>query len=91
VGGYALALSRRIRLEKQQKNSTTPVKDAFKEEREQRGEQSPPSAADQQGATEQQVQPLTPPIAKSDQQPNDPKRGKQPDPGIDPADELTPG
>jgi len=78
-------------LEKPQKNSTKPVKDSFKQEGEQRGEQNPPLAADQLGATEQQVQPLTPPIAKSDQQPNDPQRGKQPDPDIDPADELTPG
>ena len=78
-------------MEKQQKNSTKPAKDTFKPEREQRGEQKLPPAADQLGATEQQVQPLTPPTAKSDQQPNDPQRGKQPDPGIDPADELTPG
>ena len=78
-------------MEKPQKNSTKPVKDTFKQEREQRGEQNPPPAADQLGATEQQVQPLTPPIAKSDQQPNDPQRGKQPDLDIDPADELTPG
>ena len=78
-------------MEKQPKTPTKPVKDTFKVEREQRGEQNPPSNADQLGATEQQVQPLTPPSAKSDQQPDDPKRGKQPDPGIDPADELTPG
>jgi hypothetical protein len=68
-----------------------PAKDTFKAEREQRGEQSPPSTTEQRGATEQQVQPLTPPMAKSDQQPNDPQRGKQPNRGIDPADELTPG
>jgi hypothetical protein len=30
-------------------------------------------------------------MATSDQQPNDPKRGQQPDKDIDPADELTPG
>jgi len=30
-------------------------------------------------------------MAESDQQPNDPRRGKQPDKEIDPADELTPG
>ncbi len=78
-------------MEKQAKNSTKPVKDTFKAEREQRGEQNPPSAADQRGATEQQVQPLTPPMAKSDQQPNEPQRGKQADKELDPADELTPG
>lgn len=43
------------------------------------------------GATEKQVQPLTPPMARSDKQPDDPERGKQSDKGIDPADELTPG
>jgi hypothetical protein len=79
------------RLEKQQKTPAKPAKDTFKSEREQRGEHNPPPAGDQLGATEQQIQPLTPPNAKSDQQPNDPKRGEQPDPGIDPADELTPG
>ena len=78
-------------MEKQPKTPAKPAKDTFKAEREQRGEQHPPSLADERGATEQQVQPLTPPSAKSDQQPNDPQRGKQPDPGIDPADELTPG
>ena len=78
-------------MEKQQKNTTKSAKDTFKHEREQRGEQNPSPAADQLGATERQVQPLTPPMSKSDQQPNDPQRGKQPDPGIDPADELTPG
>ncbi len=78
-------------MEKQQKTPAKPTKDTFKAEREQRGEQNPPLAGDQLGATDQQVQPLTPPMAKSDQQPNDPKRGKQPDPGIDTADELTPG
>jgi hypothetical protein len=78
-------------LEKQPKTPNKPAKDTFKAEREQRGEHSPPTAADQQGATDQQVQPLTPPMAKSDQQPNDLRRGKQPDKEIDPADELTPG
>ena len=78
-------------MEKQQKTPPKPAKDTFKSEREQRGEQNLPAAADQRGATDQQIQPLTPPMAKSDQQPNDPQRGKQPDPGIDPADELTPG
>jgi len=78
-------------VEKQQKDPARPAKDSFKPEREQRGEQDPSPAADQLGATERQVQPLTPPPAKSDQQPNDPQRVKQPDPGIDPADELTPG
>ena len=78
-------------MEKQQKTPPKPAKDTFKAEREQRGEQNPLPAGDQLGATDQQVQPLTPPSAKSDQQPNDPQRGKQPDPGIDPADELTPG
>jgi hypothetical protein len=78
-------------MEKQHKTSTKPTKDAVKNEREQRGAHKPPSAADQRGATEKQVQPLTPPMANSDQQPNDPNRGRQPDKGIDPADELTPG
>jgi hypothetical protein len=78
-------------VQKQQKNAPRPAKEAFKHEREQRGEQNPSPADEQLGATERQVQPLTPPSARSDQQPGDPKRGKQPDPGIDPADELTPG
>jgi hypothetical protein len=79
-------------LEKQQKSPAKPTNDTFKAEREQRGEQTPPpAAADQLGATEQQVQPLTPPSAKSDQQPNQPKRKEQPDLGIDPTDDLTPG
>jgi hypothetical protein len=88
---YALTFVGEIILEKQPKNSTKPAKDTFKAERAQRGEQNPPPAADQLGATDQQVQPLTPPMAKSDQQPHDPQRGKQPDKEIDPADELTPG
>jgi hypothetical protein len=67
------------------------AKEAFKDERAERGEATPPAGAEQRGATEKQVQPLTPPMAESDQQPNDPKRGQQPDKGIDPADELTPG
>jgi hypothetical protein len=78
-------------LEKQAKTPAKTTKDPFKAEREQRGEQNPAPAADQRGATEQQVQPLTPPMATSDQQPNDPQRGKQSDKDIDPADELTPG
>ena len=78
-------------MEKQQKTPAKPANDDFKTEREQRGEQNPPPAGDQLGATDKQVQPLTPPMAKSDEQPDDPQRGKQPDPGIDPADELTPG
>ena len=63
-------------MDKQPKTPSKPAQDTFKAEREQRGEQNPPSAADQLGATEQQVQPLTPPIAKSDQQPNDPTARK---------------
>jgi hypothetical protein len=78
-------------LDKQPKTPIKPTEDTFKAEREQRGEQTPPVAADQLGATDQQVQPLTPPMAKSDQQPHDPQRGKQHDKEIDPADELTPG
>ena len=78
-------------MEKQQKTPPPAPGDPFKQERERRGEQAPPKSADQLGATEKQVQPLTPPMANSDQQPNDPKRGRQPDKGIDPADELTPG
>jgi hypothetical protein len=67
------------------------AKETFKDERAERGEATPPADAEQRGATEKQVQPLTPPMAESDQQPNDPKRGRQPDKDIDPADELTPG
>jgi hypothetical protein len=77
-------------MDKRQKAPPKPAKDTFKQEREQRGERTP-ADADQRGATDQQVQPLTPPMAKSDQQPNDLRRGKQPDKEIDPADELTPG
>ena len=58
----------------------SPASDKLKPEREQRG------------ATEQQVKPLTPPMANSDDQPGDPARKKQgPGDQIDPADELTPG
>ncbi len=78
-------------MDNRHKTPTKPAKDTFKQEREQRGEQNPPSAADKRGATERQVQPLTPPMAQSDQQPNDPQRGKQPDQDIDPVDEMTPG
>ena len=79
-------------MEKRQKTPSKPTRDTFKQEREQRGEHAPPPASGEQlGATEKQIQPLTPPMANSDQQPNDPKRGRQPDKGIDPADELTPG
>jgi hypothetical protein len=78
-------------VQKQQKNAPKPAKEDFKREREQRGEQNSAPAGDQLGATERQMQPLTPPSARSDQQPDDPQRGKQPDPDIDPADELTPG
>jgi len=59
-------------------------------ERQRRG-QPAGKAAEQLGATEEQVKPLTPPMARSDEQPNDPERGAQPDKGLDPADELTPG
>jgi hypothetical protein len=60
-------------------------------ERERRGDTTDTPAAEQLGATEQQVAPLTPPMARSDEQPRDRDRGEQPDKGIDPADELTPG
>jgi hypothetical protein len=60
-------------------------------ERRQRGDATESSAADQLGATEEQVVPLTPPMAKSDEQPGQPDRKHHPDAGIDPADELTPG
>lgn len=73
------------------KSSAKPTPSDLKPERERRGQKSGPSVADQRGATEQQVQPLTPPMAESDQQPRDPSRGAQPDKGLDPADELTPG
>ncbi|HEU5102791.1 MAG TPA: hypothetical protein VFU22_27405 [Roseiflexaceae bacterium] len=80
-------------MEKKQLSPAKPAnqKDSFKDERAERGEATPPAAANQRGATEKQVQPLTPPMAKSDQQPDDPKRGQQPDKDLDPADELTPG
>jgi hypothetical protein len=80
-------------MDKQQQTpaKSAKTKDAFKDERAERGEATPPITAEQRGATEKQVQPLTPPMAESDQQPNDPQRGRQPDKDIDPADELTPG
>lgn len=80
-------------MDKNQQAPAKPAKaqDGFKDERAERGEAAPPAAAEQRGATEKQVQPLTPPMAESDQQPNDPKRGRQPDKDLDPADELTPG
>jgi hypothetical protein len=60
-------------------------------ERERRGQQAETPAEKQLGATEREVTPLTPPMARSDEQPNDPDRGDEPSKGIDPADELTPG
>jgi hypothetical protein len=74
------------------KQKTTPKgKSDLTPERERRGETTDTPAADQLGATEQQVAPLTPPMARSDEQPHDRDRKEQPDKGIDPADELTPG
>jgi hypothetical protein len=70
----------------------SPASDKLKPEREQRGQHTPPAVSEQRGATEQQVKPLTPPMANSDDQPGDPARKKQgPGDQIDPADELTPG
>jgi hypothetical protein len=61
-------------------------------ERAQRGQKTPPGAAEQMGATDQEVLPLTPPMAESDQLPGRPNRKKNgADDQIDPADELTPG
>jgi hypothetical protein len=73
------------------KNTRQNPKNDFSAEREQRGQKTRTPAADQLGATEQEVTPLTPPMARSDEQPGDRQRGKESDKGIDPADELTPG
>lgn len=65
----------------------------FKDEREQRGDATAPAPADQFGATEHDVAPLTPPpSAKPAEQPKPsaPEKQKAAD-EIDPADELTPG
>jgi hypothetical protein len=80
-------------VDKKPKVSMRPPSDTLKAEREQRGQQTPPTDAERRGATEQQVQPLTPPMADSDELPGDPKRKKDqgPDDQIDPAEELTPG
>jgi hypothetical protein len=80
-------------VEKQSKSKQADQKHAFKAEREQRGEQTPPTVATQMGATEQEVAPLTPPMANSDTAPNMAKREKKTaaEEQIDPADELTPG
>lgn len=66
-------------------------KDNLKPARARPGQQDETRAEKQLGGTEQQVAPLTPPMARSDEQPGDPERGAEPGAGIDPADELTPG
>jgi hypothetical protein len=80
-------------LEKQHsdRKAAQKQKDELAPERERRGETTDTPATDLLGATEQQVAPLTPPMARSDEQPNDKDRGKEPHKDIDPADELTPG
>ncbi len=68
-------------------------RDDLRDERQQRGDATTPEPADQFGATEQQVTPLTPPTSE--------KPAKKSPPGastkqkaaelVDPADEITPG
>ena len=68
-------------------------REGLRDERQQRGDATTPAPADQLGATEHDVTPLTPPTSE--------KPAKKASPGattkqkaeeeIDPADELTPG
>lgn len=78
-------------MEKNDKQPQKPAKEAFKEERAERGDVTESPAAEQLGGTEKQVTPLTPPMARSDEQPGDRKLADKADEEIDPADELTPG
>lgn len=83
-------------MKQKHKNSAKQPKAAreFAKERAERGQATEPGVADQLGATEQQVQPLTPPTAESpERQPPIPRKRYIPDAEneIDPADELTPG
>lgn len=83
-------------MKQKRKNSAKRPKNArdLSAERAERGQATEPGAADQRGATEQQVQPLTPPTAEApERQPSIPRKRFIPEAEneIDPADELTPG
>ena len=77
-----------------QKERSPADRDKFQAERDERGAAKGAQPADQLGATEQQVTPLTPPVRE---RPDDRARPGQPQPKqraadeVDPADELTPG
>lgn len=68
-------------------------REALQDERQQRGDATTPAPADQRGATEHDVTPLTPPTSEKPTK-KDPlgttTKQKAAD-EIDPADELTPG
>ena len=80
-------------MEKQRgaRKTTGNAKDGSKNQRARPGQPGEMPESQRLGATEEQVVPLTPPMARSDEQPNDPDRGAEPDKGLDPADEITPG
>jgi len=84
-----------VKQKRKQKLSGKPPKDAgLADERSKRGQAGGASPADQLGATEQDVQPLTPPPADTpERQPMLPRKRYVSDAEdeIDPADELTPG
>jgi hypothetical protein len=77
-----------------QKEQSPAERDKFQAEREERGAADQAQPADQLGATEQQVTPLTPPVREK---PTDRPRPGEAHPKqraadeIDPADEITPG
>ena len=82
--------------QKQKRNKKNNAKKAteFAAEQEARGQVSEPAAAQQLGATEQDVQPLTPPAAEAPGKPAPVARkryAQDAEDVIDPADELTPG
>lgn len=80
--------------QKKKKANTANTPNEFAAERAARGQASQPESANQLGATEQDVQPLTPPAAESpDKQPPLPRKryAEDVEDALDPADELTPG
>jgi hypothetical protein len=74
---------------REQKPGNQPSKSSSETRRAQPGDRSRPTLDEQVGATEQEVIPMTPPMAESDQMPGQPNRKK--DDELSPTDELTPG
>ena len=68
-------------------------REALHDERKQRGDATTPAPADQLGATEHDVTPLTPPTSETPAKKSPPSASTKQKAAdeIDPADELTPG